>query len=60
MSRKLGAIQEAENEKRKVKVVTRSREWEYMSASKYELFNVSIKNVKLVGPHVSEGVACEK
>ena len=53
-------FRQAENENRKVKVVTRSREWEYMSTSKYELFNVSIKDVKLVGPHVTEGVACDK
>tara|TARA_Y100000588_G_C14231582_1_gene915523 strand:+ start:520 stop:1869 length:1350 start_codon:yes stop_codon:yes gene_type:complete len=53
-------LQQAESENRKVKIVTRSREWEYMSASTYELFNVSIKDVKLVGPNVREGVACDK
>jgi hypothetical protein len=53
-------LRQAENENQKVKMVTRSREWEYMSASTYELFNVSIKDVKLVGPHVREGVACDK
>ena len=53
-------LRQAENENQKVKMVTRSREWEYMSASTYELFNVSIKDVKLVGPHVREGAACDK
>jgi hypothetical protein len=31
-----------------------------MSASKYNLYDVKIKDVKLVGPHVTEGAACEK
>ena len=46
-------LRQAEKENRKVKMVTRSRKWEYMSASTYKLFNVSIKDVKLVGPRYS-------
>ena len=53
-------LSQAENQSRKVKIVTRSRVWEYMSASKYNLYDVKIKDVKLVGPHVAEGAACEK
>jgi hypothetical protein len=53
-------LSQAENQSRKVKIVTRSRAWEYMSASKYNLYDVKIKDVKLVGPHVTEGAACEK
>ena len=53
-------LRQAENQSRKVKIVTRSRAWEYMSASKYNLYDVKIKDVKLVGPHVTEGAACEK
>jgi hypothetical protein len=40
--------------------VTRSRVWEYMSASKYNLYDVKIKDVKLVGPHVAGGATCER
>jgi S1-C subfamily serine protease len=53
-------LSQAKNQSRKVKIVTRSRVWEYMSASKYNLYDVKIKDVKLVGPHVAEGAACEK
>jgi hypothetical protein len=53
-------LSQAENQSRKVKIVTRGRVWEYMSASKYNLYDVKIKDVKLVGPHVAEGAACEK
>ena len=53
-------LSQAENQSRKVKIVTRSRVWEYMSASKYNLYDVKIKDVKLVGPHMAEGAACEK
>jgi serine protease Do len=53
-------LSQAENQSRKVKIVTRSRVWEYMSASKYNLYDVKVKDVKLVGPHVAEGAACEK
>ena len=51
-------LSQAENDNRKVTMVTRSREWEYMSASTYDLYKVTINDVKLVGPHVTEGVAC--
>ncbi len=53
-------LSQAEKQSRKVKIVTRSRVWEYMSASKYNLYDVKIKDVKLVGPHVKEGAACKK
>jgi S1-C subfamily serine protease len=53
-------LSQAENQNRKVKIVTRSRAWEYMSVSKYNLYDVKIKDVKLVGPHVAEGAACER
>jgi S1-C subfamily serine protease len=53
-------LRQAENQNRKVKLVTRSQIWEYMSASKYDLYNVKIKDVKLVGPHVIESATCEK
>jgi S1-C subfamily serine protease len=53
-------LSQAKNQSRKVKIVTRSRVWEYMSASKYNLYDVKIKDVKLVGRHVAEGAACEK
>ena len=33
--------------------------WEYMSASRYNLYDVKIKNLRLVGPHLKEGAACE-
>jgi hypothetical protein len=52
-------LRQAENQNRKVKMVTRSPVWEYMSASKYDLYDVKIKDVKLVGPNVTEGAACE-
>ena len=51
-------LKKAENDNRKVKLVTRKRVWEYMSGSKYNLYDVKIKDVKLVGPKVSEGEAC--
>ena len=51
-------LTQAENQNRKVKIVTRRGIWEYMSASKYNLYDVKIKNVKLVGPHGREGNAC--
>ena len=53
-------LSQAENQSRKVKIVTRSSVWEYMSASKYNLYDVKIKDVKLVGPRVTEGAACER
>ena len=53
-------LRQAENQNRKVKMVTRNQVWEYMSASKYDLYNVKIKDVKLVGPHVTEAAACER
>ena len=51
-------LKKAENEKRKVKIVTRSRRWEYMSASTYEIFKVRVKDVKLVGPKMTHGLNC--
>lgn len=51
---------QAEDENRKVKVVTRNRNWEYMSTSTYEFFNVGIRDVKLVGPKLTEGAVCDK
>ena len=51
-------LKKAENEKRKVQIVTRSRRWEYMSASTYEIFKVRVKDVKLVGPKMIGGLNC--
>jgi S1-C subfamily serine protease len=53
-------LSQAQNQSREVKIVTRSTSWEYMSRSKYNLYDVKIKDVKLVGPHVTEGAACER
>ena len=50
----------AEKKNQKVKLVTRRDAWEYMSSSKYNLYNLKVKDVKLVGPHVAEGAACNK
>jgi len=52
-------LSQAEKQDRKVKIVTRGRIWEYMSASKYNLYDVKIENLRLVGPHLKEGAACE-
>ncbi|MDC0033323.1 trypsin-like peptidase domain-containing protein [Alphaproteobacteria bacterium] len=51
-------LKQAEGDDRKVKLVTRRRAWEYMSASKYDLYKVRVKDVKLVGPRVKEDAAC--
>ena len=51
-------LEKAEDEKRKVQIVTRSRRWEYMSASTYEIFRVRVKDVKLVGPKMTDGPSC--
>ena len=51
-------LEKAENEKRKVQIVTRSRRWEYMSASTYEIFKFRVKDVKLVGPKMTSGLNC--
>ena len=51
-------LKKAENEKRKVQIVTRSRRWEYMSASTYEIFKVRVKDAKLVGPKMIGGLNC--
>ena len=48
----------AEAKKRNVRLVTRARKWSYMSASKYKLYDVEIKDLKLVGPKVAEGATC--
>ena len=51
-------LKKAEDEKRKVQIVTRSRRWEYMSASTHEIFRVRVKDVKLVGPKMNGGLNC--
>ena len=51
-------LEKAEDEKRKVQIVTRGRRWEYMSASTYEIFRVRVKDVKLVGPKMTDGPSC--
>ena len=53
-------LKKAENEKRKVQIVTRSRKWEYMSASTYKIFKVHVKDVKLVGPRMADGRDCDR
>ncbi len=52
-------LTQAEIQNRKVRLATRAETWEYMSASKYNLYNVKIKDVKLMGPNVTEGTACD-
>ena len=52
-------LRQAEIQNRKVILVTRAQTWEYMSASKYKLYNVKIKDVKLVGPNVTEDAVCD-
>ena len=53
-------LKKAESEKRKVQIVTRSRIWEYMSASTYEIFKVRVKDVELVGPRMADGQKCDR
>ena len=53
-------LRQAEIRNRKVKLVTRIPTWEYMSGSKYNLYDVRIKDVRVVGPKVTEGAACER
>ena len=48
----------AEIKKKKVRFVLRSRRWDYMAASKYSIHNVEIKDVKLVGPQITETAKC--
>jgi len=52
-------LSQAENQSRKVKIVTRSATWGYLTASEYSLYDLKIKDVKLVGPHVTDGKTCE-
>jgi hypothetical protein len=51
-------LKRAESEDRRIKLVTRARAWDYMSASKYNLYEVKIDGVKLVGPKLEEAAAC--
>ena len=46
------------SKKKKVKFVLRSRRWDYMAASKYSIHNLEIKNLKLVGPQITETTKC--
>ena len=48
----------AESENKKLRFITRTRGWDYMSASKYNLYKVKIKDVKLVGPKIGQGTTC--
>ena len=52
-------LSQAENQSLKVKIVTRSATWGYMTASEYSLYDLKVKDVKLVGPHVLAGKPCE-
>jgi serine protease Do len=48
----------AADEGRKVTVLTRSRSWDYRSATKYAAIEVKVDGVKLVGPKVSTDEGC--
>ena len=48
----------AADEARKVTVLTRSRSWDYRSATKYAAIEVKVDGVKLVGPKVSTDEGC--
>ena len=57
--RKLCAyLEEASDQKKKVRMVTRSNDWDYMAASRYKLFDVRIKDLKLVGPSITDDEGC--
>jgi len=51
-------LKRAESEDRRIRLVTRARAWDYMSASKYNLYEVKIDGVKLVGPKLKRSEAC--
>ena len=51
-------LKRAETEDRRIRLVTRARAWDYMSASKYNLYEVKIDGVKLVGPKLEKTAAC--
>ena len=51
-------LKRAESENRRIRLVTRSRSWDYMSTSKYNLYEVKIDGVKLVGPKVEGPGTC--
>ena len=51
-------LKRAESEDRRIRLVTRSRSWDYMSVSKYNLYEVKIDGVKLVGPKVEGSGTC--
>ena len=51
-------LKHAESEDRRISLVTRARAWDYMSASTYNLYEVRIDGVKLVGPKLKATVAC--
>ena len=51
-------LKRAESEDRRIRLVTRSRSWDYMSVSKYNLYEVKIDGVKLVGPKVEGPGTC--
>ena len=51
-------LKRAESADRQLRLVTRDRDWDYMSASKYNLYEVKIDGVKLVGPKVEGSGAC--
>ena len=51
-------LKRAESEDRRIRLVTRARAWDYMSASKYNLYEVKIDGVKLVGPKLEGSGTC--
>ena len=51
-------LKRAESEDRRLRLVTRDRDWDYMSTSKYNLYEVKIDGVKLVGPKLEKTAAC--
>ena len=48
----------AAEEDRKVTVLTRSRSWDYRSATKYAAIELKVGDVKLVGPKVLTDEGC--
>ena len=51
-------LKRAESEDKRIRLVTRARTWDYMSASKYNRYEVKIDGVKLVGPKLDKTAAC--
>ena len=41
----------AESDDRKVNLVTRHVDWEYRAQTRYSSHEITVRNVKLVGPH---------